>query len=193
MVIKMKAALIWISFVAFVLITGCASGGKTAAGERVSAKELEAFRVTIYTEKEQIPLDELFTLEGTPYDGGALLGKYVLVNFWAARCPYCRAEKPSMQRIYDRYKGERFTLLAVSVGEDADTVMKYMGENGLDMPLVLDRENVLRERYAPGIPTSYIVDCEGNIVARINGNKEWDSKQALKILRHLVPEIAGVR
>ena len=45
----------------------------------------------------------------------------------------------------------------------------------------------MREKYAPRLPTSYVVDGGGKIVARINGDKEWDSEEMMRILRLLVP------
>ena len=169
------------------ILTGCLSNEPAVVIEpRINAEELEAFGVTVYTEKELFPLERLVTLDGAPYNGGALRGKYALVNLWATWCPYCKAEKPSMQRLYDERAGEGFTILAVSVGEDANTVRDYMSENKLNLPVALDPKNEVKEIYAPRIPTSYVLDPEGIIIARINGNKEWDSEQAQKVLEYLV-------
>jgi hypothetical protein len=67
-----------------------------------------------------------------------------------------------------------------------------MDENQYSFPVVLDRENRLREAYAPLMPASYILDPEGNIIARINGGREWDGEQALKVLRCLLPEASNM-
>ena len=153
------------------------------------AEELEAYNVTLYAEKSRLPLDELVTLEGAPYAIEALRGKYVLINLLVTWCPYCRREKPSMERLYTE-ENRTLAVLTVSLGEDVDTVKEYMRENQYSFPVAVDMENKLRGTYAPRLPTSYILDPEGNIIARINGSKEWDSKQALKVLRHLAPEAA---
>jgi thiol-disulfide isomerase/thioredoxin len=153
----------------------------------ISEEELTEFRVTLYTEKEHIPLLKLLTVEGMPYESGVLRDKYVLINFWATWCPFCRQENPSIQSLHRTYAADWFSILTISVGEEADTLTSFMRENGYDFPVVIDPENELKEIYAPRIPTTYILNPEGYIVARINGNKEWDSEQALKILRHLIP------
>jgi len=153
----------------------------------VSEEELIEFRVTLYTEKERIPLDKLLTFDGNPYDNSELSGSYVLLNFWATWCPFCREEMPSKQRLYDNYTSGWFTLLTVSVGEEVNTITGYMNENGFIQPVILDPVNELKEIYAPRIPTSYVLSPDGYIIARINGYKEWDSERALRILRFLIP------
>jgi thiol-disulfide isomerase/thioredoxin len=157
---------------------------QTSANNKAVAGKNE-FDMTLYTEKEQIPLDRLLTLDGEQYSGEELRGKYTLVTFWATWCPYCRGEMPSKQRLYDNYTRENFTVLLVNVGEDTETIANFMSKNFFDIPVVRDANNELKATYANGIPTSYILDPEGNIIARINGSKEWDSEQALKTLNNL--------
>jgi len=164
----------------------CTAGLVFSLETGISAEELAEFNVTLYTDKEQFLLDNVVTLEGEPYCFETLRGQYVLVNFWTTWCPYCKQEKPSIQRLYDKYGGVKFTVLTVSLGETADTVKRYMSENQFGFPVVLSTDNKLRAVYAPRLPTSYILDMEGNIIARINGNKEWDSGLAIKVLENLL-------
>jgi len=158
----------------------------------LNPKELSAFDVTFHTEKKQLPMEGLFTLDGANYNSAALRGKYVLVNLWASWCPDCRREKPSIERLYRElntgrvFNKDELALLTVSLGEEPDTVKNYMSENQYGFPVVLDKEDKLRKTYAPWIPTSYILDPDGNIIARIIPKDEWDSEQLLGTLRRLV-------
>jgi len=158
----------------------------------ISPNDLSTSDVTFFAEKVQLPLEGLFTLEGIPYNREALRGKFVLVNLWASWCPDCRREKPSIERLYrklsnghlfDKYE---LALLTVSLGEEPDTVKSFMTENQYSFPVVLDRENKLPKEYASWIPTSYILGPDGNIIARMTWEKEWDSEQSLKTLKRLV-------
>ena len=151
----------------------------------LSPEEITEFNITLYDEKTQLPLDALVTLDGSPYYSETLRGKYVLVNLWATWCPFCRAEKASVDRLYKMLKSETLTILTVSLGEEPETVRQYMDENQYGFPVAVDIENRLREAYSPRVPTSYGLDPEGNIVFRVNGGKEWDSEQALRVLRYL--------
>jgi thiol-disulfide isomerase/thioredoxin len=168
----------------------CLSSGEISAHENdITEEELAAFRVTLYSPREQILLERLFTIDGTPYNSGVLRGNYAMVNFWTTWCPYCRQESPSVNRLNQNQAVEWFTILTISLGEKTETVTNYINGNGFDFPVVFNPENELRNIYAPRIPTTYIIDPEGYIVARINGSKEWDDEQALRILRFLIPNM----
>jgi thiol-disulfide isomerase/thioredoxin len=155
-------------------------------------EELSTSGITFYTEKAQLPLEGLLTLEGALYSSESLRGRFVLVNLWASWCPDCRREKPSIERLYREinnnhlFAEDELTLLTVSLGEDPETVKSYMTENRYSFPVVLDRENKLSKEFAPWIPSSYILGPDGNIIARMTWEKEWDSEQALKTLKSLV-------
>jgi thiol-disulfide isomerase/thioredoxin len=140
-------------------------------GTGLTEAELEAFNIRVYTEVERFPLENLTTLDGAPFDPLSIGGRYALVNLWATWCSYCGAEKPYLQGLYERYKSETFTILAVSLGEERETVQDYMETNHYTMPGALDTENRLRAVYAPRLPRTYVVDPRGNIIARISGNK----------------------
>jgi thiol-disulfide isomerase/thioredoxin len=170
----------------------CSSAPLYPLGPDISPEELSLFGATAYSEKEQLPLGGLVTLEGTPYDSSALSGKYALVNLGASWCPYCGREKPSLQRLHSMHAGERFAVLTVFVGEGAETARRYMEQNGYDFPAAADPEDSAGGAYAARVPTSYVIDPEGNIIVRISGSKEWDSELALRVLAYAAGiELAG--
>ncbi|GHV13763.1 hypothetical protein FACS189491_09150 [Spirochaetia bacterium] len=166
-----------------------ASQEVTAPVIEVSQAELDAFNLTRYTDKEYIPLENLVTPAGLPFDPRELRGKYVFLNFWTTWCPYCAQEKPSIQQLYQ--ESDTFTVLTVSLGEKAGTVQEYMETNGYSFPVLVNASNSLREAWAPRIPATYILDTDGSIIARINGNKDWTSGQAVQILEFVVQGLQG--
>ena len=116
-------------------------------------------------------------------------GKVVLINFWATWCPPCRHEMPSMQRAWDRLRGEDFMVLAVNVGEDEDTVFAFSFATGvtLDFPILLDRDSAAIKAWpVRALPTSFILDREGRIVYRAVGGREWDDPRLLEKIRALI-------
>jgi thiol-disulfide isomerase/thioredoxin len=159
------------------------------AQNNITSAELEEFKCVLYSDKILFPFENLVTLAGTPFDPVTIRGKYVLVNLWATWCPYCTRERPSLQKLYDRYEGGTFTVLGISLGEEPATVQGYMDSGGYSFPVIVNRDNALRASHAPRIPKTYIIDPEGYILAVISDNQEWDGSQAEKILRYLMPEI----
>ena len=151
----------------------------------ITSEELEEFKVTLYTGFEQIPFEDFFTLDGDEYDKSALKGRYVLLNLGASWCPFCIKEKSSLQWLYNNYSDDRFTVLTVYVNEQINEVKQFIEENAIELPTAVQPNNKLRQTHAQRVPTSYLINSDGYIVARINLNKEWDSPLALKVLEYL--------
>ena len=116
----------------------------------------------------------------------ALKGKVVFLNFWATWCGPCRAEMPSMEALYGRYRDKGLEILAVNLREEQGQVITFMKNNSLTFPSVLDRDGRVGSSYGiQAIPTSFIIDREGKIILRVVGSLDWDSPKihaALELL-----------
>jgi len=105
-------------------------------------------------------------------------GKVVILNFWATWCPPCRAEMPSMETLYQRFNSQGLEILAVDIGENANTVRQFIQNNKYTFPVMLDSNSRISRIYGiEAIPTSYILDREGKIAARVVGSISWDTPQ----------------
>ena len=110
-----------------------------------------------------------FTLQTA--DGGQvrlaeLRGQVVLLNFWATWCPPCKAEMPDLNALYQEHGPARnFVVLGINDEEAQPEVEAFARRNGIRFPLALDLDGtVTARRYGVrGLPTSMIVDREGNI------------------------------
>ena len=132
------------------------------------------------------PALKLKDADGKPHDFAQYKGKVVLVNFWATWCPPCRREMPSMQRLKEALAGEAFEVLAVDVGEDADTVQGFTSQldTPLTFPILLDtRSRTMRDWKVAGLPSTYLVDKQGRIVANAVGGREFDHPEMLAAIR----------
>jgi peroxiredoxin len=113
-------------------------------------------------------------------------GKVVIVNFWATWCPPCRFELPSMERLWKVLQKEDVVMLAINVGEDADTIFTFTSDYPVTFPLLLDRDSSVTNSYPVlGIPTSFILDPDGRIVYRAVGTREWDDAQLIRTILDL--------
>jgi peroxiredoxin len=114
-------------------------------------------------------------LEGGETSLAEMRGRVVLVNFWATWCEPCKQEMPAMERLYRRHHEAGFELLAISVGEDPETVRAFRDQLGLSFPILLDRDKTVSNAYQTyRFPESYLVDREGTVVERYVGPREWD-------------------
>lgn len=132
------------------------------------------------------PALKLKDLDGKTHDLAGLRGKVVLINFWATWCPPCRREMPSMERLKQALAGEPFVVLAVDVGESAETIETFTSQ--LDaaptFPILLDRQaGVMQAWQVAGLPTTFLVDKRGRVVATAIGGREFDHPAIVAAIR----------
>ncbi|MCL2196590.1 MAG: TlpA family protein disulfide reductase [Treponema sp.] len=102
-------------------------------------------------------------------------GKVVILNFWATWCPPCRAEMPSMEKLYNQFKAQGLEMLAVNIAEKNNTVNQFIKNNHYTFPVMMDSDRRISSIYGiEAIPTTYIIDREGKIIGRITGSIQWD-------------------
>jgi peroxiredoxin len=93
-------------------------------------------------------------------------GKVVWVNFWATWCRPCKQELPDIQQLYDEKNEDGLVVLAVNYQDAPDRAVSYFQDNGLSVPMLLDREGEVYKQYRlQGLPDSFFLDREGNIAA----------------------------
>ncbi|GAB2703847.1 TlpA disulfide reductase family protein [Mucilaginibacter koreensis] len=111
-------------------------------------------------------------------------GKYVLVDFWASWCGPCRAENPNVVKAYNKYKGNNFTVLGVSLDRPGakDKWLKAIHDDQLTWTHVSDLKywnNEAAQLYGvQAIPQNYLLDPNGKIIAKNIRGEELNQKLA---------------
>lgn len=148
-------------------------------------------RLTLLEEPQPAPPLRLADLDGELHDLADLGGRLVLINFWATWCPPCRREMPSMERLQQQLRERGLSVIAVDVGEDAETVFAFTGqlEPAPSFPLLLDPDaEAARAWGVKGLPTSFVVDPTGRVIMRAVGGTEFDDAAAVEQLLPYLPE-----
>jgi thiol-disulfide isomerase/thioredoxin len=132
-------------------------------------------------------------LANVPVSGSTSLenyrGKVLFLNLWATWCGPCRAEMPSMEKLYQRFKGKGLEILAVNIQEKKADVETFMRRNKLTFPVALDQDGSIAQQYGVmGIPTSYILDRQGRILLRLVGSINWDDPKIFAAFEALLAE-----
>ena len=114
-------------------------------------------------------------------------GELILLNFWATWCPSCREEIPSMQRLYARLASRGLTIVAVDLSETRDVVKRFVAQNKMTYPVLLDTSGSIGALYeAQSLPTTYVIDRTGTVLARTVGSRTWDSPEMVSLLESLL-------
>ena len=115
-------------------------------------------------------------------------GQVVLLNFWATWCPPCLEEMPAMEKLYQRYKPQGFSVLALSVDTEGEkAVTPFIQEHKLTFPVAYDTTGKVADLYQlRGLPTTYLINREGQIIAIALGPRAWNSPDAQTFIESLL-------
>lgn len=115
-------------------------------------------------------------------------GNVVLVNIWATWCPPCVYEMPSMEKLHQQFKQEKFKILAVSIDTSAaGAVAPFMKNHNLNFQALIDPAGTILTTYGVNsIPQSFIVDKQGHLIKKIIGPIDWATPEMFGFFRDLV-------
>ena len=111
-------------------------------------------------------------------------GSFVLLNFWATWCPPCLEEMPSMERLSRRLEEHRFAVLAVSLDEEgAAAVAPFIERLEVTFAVALDPASKVATLYgANELPTTFLIDPQGRVIAAAKGARDWASENIVDLL-----------
>lgn len=135
------------------------------------------------TEPEPVmaPDFTVYDKEGNPIKLYDYTGKPLVVNFWASWCGPCKNEMPDFQALYEIYGEDvHFVMVNMTDGtrETQNTAATFIQESGYTFPVYFDLDSQADQTYQVySLPTTYIIDRDGFLVARGMGTL---SKEALQ-------------
>ena len=119
----------------------------------------------------QAPEISLNTPEGKTVKLSELLGKIVLIDFWASWCVPCRKENPTLVKLYSKYQKKGFTILSVSLDEDIKAWKNAIITDGLVWPnhvsdLLGWKSSMINLYSIEAIPLTILINKEGKIIGK---------------------------
>jgi peroxiredoxin len=109
-------------------------------------------------------------LAGNSTSLGAYRGKVVVLNLWASWCPPCRAEMPDLENVYLAERDRGVVVLGVDQGESVLQAGRFARSLRVSYPILIDEEQQYGRVYrALGLPTTVIVNADGNVTQTFDG------------------------
>jgi thiol-disulfide isomerase/thioredoxin len=119
------------------------------------------------------------------------IGKVIILNFWATWCAPCVRELPHLDSLKAVLPADRFLVLALSTDargkEKAAPFLKKLGIKHLRADLD-PRSKLARQLGTRGMPTTFIFNTSGQIIASLEGFAEWDSPSFIAWFKSLLKD-----
>ena len=146
-----------------------------------------------FAPSEAKPAPDLAFLDG---EGNTLTledfrGKVVVLNLWATWCAPCRREMPSLDRLQAAFGKDGLAVVPLSLDRGGvDRIEAFYQEVGLPtLRIYRDPEASANRAFgAYGLPTTIVIDREGREIGRLLGPAEWDSEEAMTLIRTVLAD-----
>lgn len=119
-------------------------------------------------------------------------GKHILVNVWATWCPPCRKEMPSLDRLQAKL-GPRAEPEIVAISVDPvsfDQLRAFYSAIGISNMAIYrgDEQDILGALRIVGLPTTLLIDHDGQEIGRLTGPAAWDGPEIVAQISKLVTD-----
>lgn len=129
-------------------------------------------------EDNSMPEWELYNQAGELVKSSDLVGKPIIIHFWATWCPYCKKLQPGLDRIYTKYKDQGLQMIAISVREDEGADPQgVLDERNMHFNTLINGDDVALGLFGiGGTPTTFFIDAKGEIVGATTQSDPNDPK-----------------
>jgi len=143
---------------------------------------------TSVTVNQPAPDFSLKTLDDTLFELSEHRGKFLLLNFWATWCAPCKMEMASLEKLHRHFQSQDLTVIGISNDMfGARVVAPFIKAHDLTFSVLLDPKLEVSNRYeVVGLPTTILLDREGNVIGVLNGAEDWASPKTLHYFESLL-------
>jgi thiol-disulfide isomerase/thioredoxin len=117
-------------------------------------------------------------MEGVPVNLSDYRGKTVFINLWATWCPPCRAEMPHIESLYKKVKDtENLEFLMIALDKEFEKSQKFIEDKEFTFPVVHASYGINNSLQSESIPTTMVVNPEGEIIFYQEGMSNFDTEE----------------
>ena len=144
------------------------------------------YEISPWSDRVAPPSMQWVDIAGRSWSPEPLVGKAVVINFWATWCAPCLEELPSLQTLAEFNQGSDVQVLTVNVKDPLPRIQLFVKRQALTVPVVSDRNGDLARQWGVKVyPTTVLLSAQGKPVWRVEGAVDWTSPQAGAWIRRL--------
>lgn len=140
------------------------------------------FLFSSLNQEQAAPTVQFKNIKGEQLSTKAMLGKVVVVNFWATSCATCIKEMPEMMDTYERFHARGLEFVAIAMHYDPPNyVLNFTETRRLPFHVVLDVDGSLAKAFGDVTltPTTFLIDRRGQLIKRYVGMPDFVEFQQL--------------
>ncbi|MFZ4057323.1 MAG: TlpA family protein disulfide reductase [Ferruginibacter sp.] len=175
----MKFTALLLGFTMLVAL-GCNNESPKNNPEKEVAKVVEPEKAKVAATVD-LPTFNMIDLQKKPFALNDFKGKKVLVNLWATWCPPCRAEIPSLEKLYSKIDKNKVSFVLLSLDDNLEVAAEYAQKNKLSIPAFYPAQDLPKLFTVQSIPTTFIFDEKGTLIKSITGMENYDTQEFLDL------------
>ena len=166
--------------------------GRMAIGggiNRIKALIVQPALIENRVKLENSELDwQLQSINGKTVNLSDSSGKVKFINLWATWCPPCVGEMPEIEELYQKFKDNQNIEFFLVSEEKTSTIESFITKKGYTFPVFQSKTQMPDAFYTEGIPTTYILSKNNEIVLKKIGSANWGGSKMEKIINDLIQE-----
>jgi thiol-disulfide isomerase/thioredoxin len=125
-------------------------------------------------------------IDGERFEFSETRGRWVFLHFWASWCGPCRLEMPAIQQLANTFPEDKLAIVMINTAENEDTIFEFLASINVDIPSLMDIDGEVTEMWQPrGLPTTILIDPDGNVKYQAIGGREWNNPVYIDFIRTL--------
>jgi thiol-disulfide isomerase/thioredoxin len=166
-----------------VAITACADNASNKVDNLSKVEQSNTENNTATASRAVLPEFELLDVNDKPVNLQDFKGKKLFVNLWASWCPPCRAEMPSIEKLYKSSDSNKVAFVMVSLDDNFEKAKNYVAKKKLKLPVYYPQRNLPGIFNVQSIPATFIFDESGNLIQAIEGSTDYNTSQFRDMLK----------
>ena len=178
-----KRIKLFVTVFVIVVISACADNVSNNVDRQPRVEQSNTAANTATASRPVVPEFGLLDVHNNTVNLQDFKGKKLFVNLWATWCPPCRAEMPSIEKLYKSSDPNKVAFVMISLDDNFEKAKNYVAKKKLKFPVYYPQRNLPGIFNVQSIPATFIFDESGNLIQAIEGSTDYNTSQFRDMLK----------